>query len=242
MLTMFRNLSALLFPDRCILCGEIVRGSAVCEACTGKLTHCADVRVCKKCSRPIPEGQLLCGNCLVAPHYFTACFAAAVYEKELRHSILKYKFYNHPEFSRGYARLIWERLLSFEVLPRFELIVCAPLSDIRLKERGYNQSELIAKELARLTGLPFCKNCVKKVRHTAAQSSLSYRMRLKNLTGAFRVEKPEDVRGKIVLLVDDVLTTGATADEISKQLLKSGAKKVYVATAAVTPLRELNTD
>lgn len=238
---MFHKLFAFFFPDRCILCGQPLSGGAVCEHCVDKLTLCRDIHICKKCSRPIDENQLFCTNCAVTPHYFTICFAAAVYEGEMRRSILKYKFYHHPEYYRGYARLIYAHLLSFDMLPHFDMIAAAPLSDARQKERGYNQAELIGKELARLMNLPFCKNCVRKIRHTNAQSTLSYRERRKNLENTFRAERTETICGKTVLLVDDVFTTGTTADEITKQLLKSGAKQVYVAVVAVTPLKDLAT-
>ena len=234
---MFHKLLKALFPDRCVLCGHIVHSGAICNACRDNISLCRDMRVCKKCSRPLPDEQLLCGNCLVTPRYFTACFSAAIYEKELRHSIILYKFYNHPEYHRGYAKLILSHLSSFDALPRFNVVIGAPLSATRKKERGYNQAELIAKELARLMRLPFCKGCVQKIRHTTAQSDLPYSKRLKNLRGAFRVEKTAEIYDKTILLVDDVLTTGATADEISKQLLKAGAKQVYVATVATTPLK-----
>lgn len=226
----------LLFPDRCVICGKVVDGGATfCPDCADKITFCRDGRMCKKCSRPISEGQLLCRDCLIHPHHFTACFSAAVYDGELRRSILRYKFYNHPEYHRGYARLILFHLLSFEAFPHFGAVVGVPLSKQRLRERGYQQAELIARAVAKGLGVPFYKNCVRKIRHTSAQSTLTYQERLKNLSGAFCVERPELVQGQTILLVDDVFTTGATTDEIAKILLKAGAKEVYAATVAITP-------
>lgn len=223
-----------LFPNRCILCSKVVRGeAALCANCAKKPMLLANKRICKKCSRPVAEGEFLCPNCQVHPHYFTACFATAVYEGELRRSILRYKFYNRPEYHRGYAQLILSHLSGFDALPRFDAVIGAPLSKERLRERGYNQSEVIAKVVAKTLGIPFIKDGVTKLRHTVAQSSLSYDARRKNLRGAFRVAKPEAFRGKIVLLIDDVLTTGATADEISRVLLKAGTKSVYIAVVAI---------
>lgn len=239
---MFHNLLKLLFPERCILCGQVTKEGAVCKQCADKLVFCRDIRICKKCSRPISEEQLLCEFCASTPRSFTACFAPVVYTGELRRSILKYKFYQHPEYHRGYAKLIFSHLLSLGVLPHFDLVVAAPLSKERMKERGYNQAQLIAKELARLMGLPFAKNCVRKIQHTAAQSTLSHQERLKNVSNAFSVVNAEAVCGKTVLLTDDILTTGSTADEVAKQLLKAGAKQVYVAVVAVTPPKDFETD
>lgn len=228
----------LLFPDRCVICGKIVTdGAACCPDCVDKIVFCRDGRMCKKCSRPVPEGQLLCRDCLIHPHYFTACFSAALYEGELRRCLLRYKFYNHPEYHRGYARLILSHLLSFDALPRFGAVLGVPLSKQRLRQRGYGQAELIARAVAKGLRAPFYKNCVRKNRHTPAQSTLTYQERLKNLSGAFFVEKPELIRNQTILLVDDVFTTGATADEIAKILLKAGAKEIYVTTVAVTPFK-----
>lgn len=238
---MFHNLLKLLFPDRCILCGQTTKEDAVCRQCADKLVLCRDIRLCKKCSRPISEEQLLCEICSGTPRAFTACFAAAVYTGELRRSILKYKFYQHPEYHRGYAKLIFSHLLSLPTLPHFDIVVAAPLSKERIKERGYNQAELIAKELAHLLGLPFAKNCVRKIRHTAAQSTLSHQERFENLSNVFSVVDSEAIYGKTVLLTDDVFTTGTTANEIAKQLLKAGAKQVYVAVVAVTPPKDFET-
>lgn len=235
---MFRKLSALLFPDRCVLCGQIVREGAVCEKCSDKLILCRNIRVCKKCSRPVFEEQLLCEACSAAPRAFTACFAAAVYEGALRKSILNYKFHHHPEYHRGYAKLIYTHLSSFGALPHFDAIIAAPLSKERQRERGYNQAELIAKELAHLMHLPFVRQCVRKLKNTAAQSTLSFTERLHNLSDVFLVAKPEKIQGKTVLLTDDVLTTGSTANEIATQLLQAGAKQVYVAVVAATPPKD----
>lgn len=225
------------FPERCILCNCVIRNKkAVCAECFHKLELLSEVRTCKKCSHPVSEGAILCNTCLTHPHYFTACFAAALYKEELRSSIIKFKFYKRPDLHRGLARLILMSLAKFDFLPRFDAVIGVPLSAKRLAERGYEQAILIAKVVAEELSVPLLDACVKKTRDAAAQSKLSYTKRQKNLRGAFDVVNPDEVKGKVILLVDDIYTTGATVDEISRVLLKAGAKEVYVAVVALTEL------
>lgn len=229
----------LFFPNRCVLCESVLAGdAALCETCRGKITLLGTASLCQKCSRPVSSGQAFCRDCLVQAHSFAACYAAALYEGALRQSVLRFKFYRHPEYYRGYAQMILARLVQTEHLPHFDAVIAAPLSAERRKERGYNQSELLAKAVSKGLGVPFEKNCIQKIRHTPAQSTLSYTERMHNLRSAFRIKAKERVRGKTILLVDDILTTGATADEIARVLLRAGAHSVYAAVLAVTPIKE----
>ena len=226
---------SLIYPERCILCDAVVGGDAVCENCKDKLRLTENERVCKKCSRPVGEDAVLCPDCLVRPRYFTASFAAAVYNDELRSSVIRFKFNKRPDYHRGYARIMLAHLRSLDSLPVIDAVIGVPLSKERYRERGYHQATLIAKEVAKGLGLPVFKNVLKKIRHTPAQSSLPREARLENLRGAFCVFKKEKIKDKTILLIDDVFTTGSTADEISKTLLRAGAKEVYVAAFSVTP-------
>lgn len=228
---------SFFFPSRCVLCDCVVRDKKpVCSDCFEKLTLLSEVRTCKKCSYPISEGAILCDVCLTHSHYFTACFAAAIYKKELRQAIIKFKFYKRPDLHRGLAELILMRLAKFDVLPKFDAVIGVPLSEKRLAERGYEQAVLIAKVVAEELGIKLLKNCVKKIKDVPAQSKLSYAKRQKNLRGAFKVIDAEKVKEKVILLIDDIYTTGATVDEVSKILLAAGAKEIYVATVALTEL------
>ena len=227
----------LFFPSRCVLCDRVVKGKkSVCSECYEKLTFLSDERTCKKCSHPISEGAVLCDACLVHQHYFTANFAAAVYKKEVREAIIKYKFYKRPDLHRGLAGLILMRLAKFDLLPKFDAVIGVPLSEKRLEERGYEQAVLLAKVVAEELRVKLLRKCIKKIKDAPAQSKLSYAKRQQNLRGAFEIVNHKKVKGKVILLIDDIYTTGATVDEISKILLEAGAKEVYVATVALTEL------
>ncbi len=230
------RLIRLLFPPRCLLCDRVVRSfAAICCDCAEYAPLLHDQHLCKKCSRPIGEEHFLCQDCLVHLRYFTASFAAATYEGDLRKALLRFKFHARPDMMRGFGRLILSRLGQEEFLPRFDFAIGVPMTKRRIKARGYNQSELLARMVAPHLHIPFVRNVIRKIRETAPQSALPYHERLTNLRGAFRVSQPELVKNKRILLVDDIFTTGATTNEVSKTLLRAGAKEVYVAVVAVTP-------
>ena len=119
-----------------------------------------------------------------------------------------------------------------EIVKGTDIIVPVPLSRSRRRQRGFNQSELLAEVLSRQYHKLISANNLVRVRETPAQASLSRAERLQNLEGAFRLKRPEEFSGKVVLLVDDVLTTGATAAEISRLLKQAGTKTVYVLVIA----------
>ena len=118
-------------------------------------------------------------------------------------------------------------------LEAFDLVVPVPLSSTRLRERGYNQSQLLAQELVKSLGLPLEFNNVIRTRNTQFQARLSEKERWTNIEGAFKIKHPKKFDGKNVLIVDDLLTTGATASEIARILKESGAQKVGVLTLAI---------
>jgi len=128
-----------------------------------------------------------------------------------------------------------EMLHRFAQLPELamaDLIVPVPLHRFKLRQRGYNQSELLAQHFAHCIGLPFCGNCLVRVRNTPSQTTLGRAGRLQNMTGAFACVRPEVVKGKTVLLIDDVATTGATLEGCAQALKQGGAKQVLAYTYA----------
>ena len=232
------RLVRLVYPHRCLTCGKVVRGrAAFCVDCAPTAPILNDsIRLCKKCSRPTSEGHFLCRDCLVHPRYFVGCFAAALYKGRLRRAMIRFKFRNQPYLYHGFSHLILMRLAERGILPRFDFAIPAPLSKNRLAERGYNQAELLAGPVARGLKVPLVTDVIYKIKETPPQSSLPYHKRLKNLKNAFRVPDKSRVQGKTILLIDDVFTSGATANEISKTLLSAGAKEVYVAVATITQI------
>lgn len=154
------------------------------------------------------------------------------YEDDVSKSIRRFKFGNARSYADVYARLLAMRLQ--DVFPEaFDLLVWVPVSGLRKLKRGYDQTELIAKALAKELGMP-ATPVLKKIRHTPPQSGLrDAAQRRANVLGAYAVRSHQSLAGKRVLLLDDVLTTGATASECARVLVTAGAKEIYFAAVAV---------
>ncbi|MBQ2854345.1 MAG: ComF family protein [Oscillospiraceae bacterium] len=203
----------LLFPPRCVLCRKVLE----------------------------QEETDLCRNCRAeAPYYlktktkiqFLDSFAAVwYYEGCVRGSLLRYKFHGARSYAPAYGRLLAMKLCR-EYPEGFDVLTWVPVSRLRRFRRGYDQVELLAGSVGRELGMEPVP-ALKKIRHNPQQSRIADgAKRRANVLGAYRVTEPEQIRGKRVLLLDDILTTGATAGECARVLLTAGAKEVHCAAVA----------
>lgn len=208
-----------IYPPTCVYCGE--RGALVCDECF-KDAEEVGKPYCIRCGKPLLPHRK-CSTCAKAEFEFTACRAPYLYEGVIAEVIKKLKFNHSLELSEW----IGERLSSFYQTLSWDidLMVPVPLSKEGRRSRGFNQSEWIAKAFARKVGLEVAPNALIKVRHTETQVGLSGEQRRDNLRGAF-VAEPVLVRGKRILLIDDVMTTGSTFNECTIALLEAGARNV----------------
>jgi len=182
---------------------------------------------------PFTEGgnsPHLCGRCIKKQPTFVKVFAVGVYEKSLRHAIHQFKFNQHPGLDRALGTLLHRTIDSNLII---DIVVSVPFSRLKLQQRGYNQSYLLACEFSRLRGLSVDSKLLRKVRETKAQHGLSAHERETNLQGAFRLERP--LNGETILLIDDVLTTGKTVEICSQTLKQGGAGNIYVAVIGRAP-------
>jgi len=174
--------------------------------------------------------QGVCEECRKAPPLFRIARSLGPYRDPLKKAVLALKYKHRQRLAGPLGRLIGE-MLHEDLVNGLPVVVPVPMSSRRRLERGYNQAELLARALANSLKLPMA-NCLAKTRETLAQSGLDRQERLLNLTGAFKVITGEAIWGKEVLLVDDVLTTGATAGECARVLLESKATGVSIAVIA----------
>lgn len=223
------RLLSILYPPRCVCCGEVLpAGETLCEACEKRIVR-IEAPVCLLCGYSLQD----CGRKHPKTAYqeITAPF---YYEEAVREGIHRFKFRDRPQsavfFAREMAKSVRETMPGIS----FDLIVCVPMLPAKEKERGYNQSALLARELSALLGVPADCHALCKSIDTPAQHELKGAGRKGNVFGVFEVPCPEAVEGKTVLLCDDVKTTGATLDECAKMLKFAGAKDVYCACIAVT--------
>lgn len=214
-------------PGQCSLCRAWTRGP-LCSGCREALIR--PLSRCVRCAIAVPAGASTCGACLREPPPFSRCVAAIDYVEPWDALIRQFKFHQRVELAPLFAGLMREAVASTEPPG---LLLPAPLSPARLRERGYNQSW----ELARRLGPEADPALLLRVRDTAHQVDLPLAQRAGNVRGAFAVEplRRREVEGREITLVDDVLTTGATAAEMARTLLAAGAARVQLWVLARTP-------
>lgn len=217
-------------PGQCSLCRSWGRG-ALCRSCLALVTRQPR---CRRCAIALPQGQTLCGACVREPPPFAQAVAALDYAAPWDGLIRHFKFHGQPELATPLSRLLRHALdESSSVAPPPDLVLPAPLSDARLRERGFNQSW----EIARRLGQRADPALLLRIRDTPHQADLPLRRRAANVRGSFAVEplRRREVEGRSIALVDDVLTSGATAAEMARTLLDAGATQVQLWVLARTP-------
>lgn len=179
-----------------------------------------------------PPAPLACGRCRGTGFYFDEVCALGPYQNELRRAVLLAKQRSQEPLARAMARLYAERRSNWLREAGADLVVPVPMHWARRFQRGVNSPELMARELARFLGVEVGLRALARRRRTAPQADLSPRQRFRNVRDAFRVRASYDIQGRSVLLVDDILTTGATSSEAARMLKEAGAARVVVAVLA----------
>lgn len=229
----------LIYPRNCLICGSFLgntnRDNPVCLNCWGKIEYNLPP-FCTKCGRHILSEQQLCKACLERELNFTRAFSLANYTGVMRNLIHLFKFKNKTALAKPFAAMIADFFKDY-TLGRFnfDYLAAMPLHPTRFREREYNQSQLISMHLSSMLGIKNSSDNLKRIKHTTPQSNLSERKRWDNVQGAFAIRNPSEFAQKNILLMDDLLTTGATCSSAAEALKKAGANQVYVLTLATTP-------
>lgn len=223
----------LLFPPLCIGCRAQVGQAGFCAACWSGIDF-LDGPGCACCGLPFGvalEGENLCAACLARPPAFDSARAILAYDEKSRSAILALKHADRLDLVPGFTR--WLGRTGRAVLDGSDLVIPVPLHPIRLWRRRYNQSAELARRLARDWKLSYAPFALTRSRSTISQGAMaSARARRRNVLGAFKVPDPAKVAGKRILLLDDVLTTGATAEACARALKRAGAARVHVLVLA----------
>lgn len=223
--------AALFFPQRhCLNCGALAVDRPLCAACEqgrSSLRHCP---LCASFIAATETERYLCPDCRHHHPSFTAAAAALPYEGRLREILIAFKYQQCTGFRRPLAALLLEVLAERYADIAFSAIVPVPLHPARLRQRGYNQAELLSQLIAKETGLPHHPEWLQRSEDTPPLAELGRGERLKTLRSVFTAV-PE-VAGQQLLLIDDIFTTGATAESCSRALLQQGASGVYVLAVA----------
>jgi ComF family protein len=223
-----RQLAGMLFGGSCFLC----RGAAdalLCARCDADLPR-LEADTCPRCALASPGGAV-CGRCLARPPAFDATRAALWYRFPADVMVQALKFRSELALARFFGTLLVEQRGAGA--GRVDLVLPVPLFARRLRERGFNQAMEIARPIARATGARLAPELCERIRDTRAQLELPLEERRRNVAGAFRC--PGLLAGASVALVDDVMTTGATLDEVAATLKRAGAERVVNWVVARTP-------
>ena len=227
------SLLNLLFPPLCIACREPSGSPGFCAQCWGAIQF-LDGPLCLCCGIPFDVAlgaDTLCAACLAHPPAFDRARAILRYDETSRAPILALKHADRLDLVPDFA--LWLERAGRGLIEASDLIVPVPLHPLRLWRRRYNQAAELSRALARRSGLALDTTALIRSRPTPSQGAMvSAKARRRNVLGAFRVRQPGRVTGRNILLVDDVLTTGATADAASRALKRAGAAKVQILALA----------
>jgi ComF family protein len=234
------NLLEFFLPRLCLFCGTAVgeeAAVAVCPECEGQIEW-VESPMCTCCGAVFASRDgvdRVCGDCQAEPPPFARARTAALYEGPAAHAIKRFKFTRQMAYLPVMHHWL-TRAACRELADAADLLVPVPLHPKRLKQRGFNQALLLAKAFPQVR---LGRQALTRVRYTVPQVELKPKERRDNVKGAFAVPDPALVKGKNVLLIDDVYTTGATVRECAKVLRRAGARQVEVLTVARAGLNEI---
>ena len=206
----------LIFPPRCIFCRAVIPSGA---------------NICKKCEEEILHSNPIQYINVSAVGKTIRCIVPYSYSGKVRQSIIRFKFQNQKQFAVFYAEKITEEIQKKYFNEKFDAVTCVPISAQRRKMRGYNQSELIARAISKRTNFPY-RDYLMKITDNKEQHKLSEKERQFNVCGVYRPLNEHEIIGKKILLIDDIVTTGATLCECASVLFRSGAREVDCAAIA----------
>lgn len=214
---MFEKVLNLIFPNVCGFCNEI-----------------NDNSLCRSCELNLSKYEIDCikSHTNDKQKYFDFLYSALKYENTVREKIIQYKFNENSYLYKTFAKIIIKNKKIYRFLKLYDIIISVPMHKNKKAVRGYNQCELIAREITKQLELDYEKDVLIKVKNTEIQSTLTKLQRIENVKGAFCIKDETKVKGKKIILVDDIYTTGSTVNECSKVLKKAGASEICVVTIA----------
>ncbi|NLM51565.1 MAG: ComF family protein [Firmicutes bacterium] len=216
----------LLFPPRCLFCRQrLAANTILCSHCRLQVLEIS--RCCSLCGYPFPaRSNGNCPRCSGQKFLFAHTCAVGLYAGQLKEAIRRYKYGGRTEMAAGFGKLLAQQITKCN-WPHLDAVVPIPLHPQKLRQRGFDQAVLLAEVVAKELALPL-KKSLRRCRDTVSQTQLSAAERRRNLEDAFSAVQAGQMPKKI-LLVDDLLTTGATANNAAKALLAGGAEKIYLA-------------
>ncbi|QSX05059.1 ComF family protein [Sedimentibacter sp. zth1] len=234
MISFIESFLELIYPEKniCQICNiydESINDNYICKDCYAELQKILSP-FCIKCNKGIDYNSEygLCKECIRKSRYFDAIRSPYYYKGNVKKLIHDYKYCNKPYYYKLFGKLLVDYMIDIDYT-NFDFIISVPLHKIKQRKRGYNQSELIAKYISKKFSIPYL-DILKRVNNTTKQSNLSASSRQINLKNAFAIKSNRflnTIKGKKILIVDDIFTTGTTINECSKILLTNGTSNVF---------------
>jgi competence protein ComFC len=229
----------ILYPKVCVVCRHSLHSAGsdehVCADCLKKIKKHAPP-FCIRCGRQLKRQSIaknICPQCIRRQFHFDRTFSSCQYEGTIKELIHAFKYKQKEHLSATLSKLMIEFIREYHVpMEIIDYIVPMPLSSAKLREREFNQAKTLSTHIAFAFNKRLLDTSLLRHRHTKTQADLAWQERLENVKDSFSVSQPETIAGKNILLIDDVLTTGATASEATKALKKAGAGVVFVLTLA----------
>ena len=227
-----------LFPQTCVICGKLDK-NYICEECEERFNKYKKFGIID--NKKMIMDKLNIHDVNLKQKYYLVQGEKIYWEKLLycfkykgiiRKYILKYKFGSKPYLSNFFANQILNNKKLYEILKLYDIIIPVPMEKYKKQKRGYNQTELIAKLIAENQEILYEENLLKKIKDTKTQSTLKKKERKNNIKNAYIIDEKRKAFGKKIILFDDIYTTGATVNEISKKLKEAGAKEILIIVIA----------
>ena len=229
----YEALLDLIYPRRCPVCDKAVKpfGNLICEECEKKVKYIR-APFCGKCGKELKDKRAFyCHDCARRKHEYDRGMALFSYP-DLAESIYRFKYAGRQEYAAYYgermARVLGKKILALHP----EALVPVPIHTARRRARGYNQAEVLAKELGARLDIPVDTKLIKRVRNTRAMKDLSAAERQNNLKKAFKICR-NDVKLDTIIIIDDIYTTGSTIDAMAELFRRSGVRHIYFAALAI---------
>ena len=226
-----QRVTELLLPAQCLLCRLPSNNKLICRYCQSALLQ--ERPCCHHCGLALPEAQPFCGDCLKKSHLFTQLHALADYQQPYSRLIQNFKYKKQLLNGELLVLLLIKSLTrssTRQQISKVDYLLPVPLHPQKHQQRGFNQAQLLAQQLSRQLDIPMLLDTLQRHKHTAAQEGLSAAARKSNLSNAFSIAPQQKAKlsGAYIVIIDDVVTTGATVNSICQTLLQAGVKRVDV--------------
>lgn len=222
----------MFYPARCPVCDSVlgIGTGEICPGCGDRFRYPRGA-LCCQCGKPVAENETHCTNCQDRAYTYINGRAALLYNSVMQESVARFKYGERREYGKFYGRMLWQEQGEWIRNISPDILVPVPLHHSRYRRRGYNQAAILAKELGSHVGVPVADGLLVRVRKTLPQKDLTWQERERNLQNAFQIDirmKQLYEDAKCAILIDDIYTTGSTAEMCSRVLYGAGIQKIYV--------------